>query len=662
MGIDPTLFERPAAPRISIAFLVTATMAVAAATAVGSYYATAAAIIAAAFTWRVGPLLGGILVGALSAALIMTDPLIPHPMPLHLLVYIVSLMLVAMATGMVARRDSARAAETGERPPSISQQMRARETPVRQQRAVTGEHKNYKSNPELAKLRLPVEPLIPPPAPPRPSAPSGLPTGGETTDPITSDIERDVVRRFLRDMRDALAADEVALWEHVEETDQVRPYAVAVQSPLSLHLETKPPNETLVLSAALGSQATNYDNELNYFLAIPAGAEGRLHGALGVYAEDRQMFQRDRAKQLLPLYADQLAKLLLLLHDGKETRRYRGKADRVLDAVERIQKPQKMEDLAGEICRAAREVSGGSRVAYVQWDSTNKEGVVLAVLPPNSKERPFADAASRDSLTGMACEASKGVMLREVFSSAGQPLLIAGEPEPRPGSAAVVAVAKEEDVVGAIVVEGEKEGEISHVEVSMLQLLAKFAYVAVNSVKELELRTGQATRDALTGLSNRHAFDEYMAKLLTAPDRMGQRTSLILLDVDKFKGINDKYGHDGGDLVLKDVAKVLMKGVRGADDLCARIGGEEMAIVLPDTPQKGAQDVAERLRLAIKGSSVTTPDGQVIKVTASFGVASHPESVTGQEKLFKAADEALYKAKADGRDRVVVAAPKNNPA
>ncbi len=165
----------------------------------------------------------------------MTDPLIPHPMPLHLLVYIVSLMLVAMATGMVARRDSARAAETGERSPSISQQMRARETPVRQQRAVTGEHKNYKSNPELAKLRLPVEPLIPPPAPPRPSAPSGLPTGGETTDPITSDIERDVVRRFLRDMRDALAADEVALWEHVEETDQVRPYAVAVQSPLSLH-------------------------------------------------------------------------------------------------------------------------------------------------------------------------------------------------------------------------------------------------------------------------------------------------------------------------------------------------------------------------------------------------------------------------------------------
>jgi diguanylate cyclase (GGDEF)-like protein len=648
VGIDPTLFDRPAAARISVAFVVISTVAVICVTNVHSYWSTAAALIAAALTWRLGPLIGGIIVGAFSAAIVMADPLLPHPMSNFLLGSVILMMLVAMATGMVARRDSARAAAAaGDGEPDYSIPIRARETPVRAGRAVTGEHPRLKNTSGEMTAR---RPTVEAPAPRVSVAlvPAEMRTPEETYDLL----ERDVITRFLRDVRDVLGADEVALWKHTEDSDEVMCYAAAVAEPEQLSIVTKPPLDSLVLNAALGGTASNYDNEPSYFLAMPAGAEGRFHGALGVYSNNRQNFARDRAKQMLPGFVNNLAELLHLLWDGRETRRYRGKADRVLDAVERIQKPQEMGLLAEEICRASIEVSGASRASFVIWDAVKQEGVVRGSVPAGAT----STIATKDSLTGMACMHSKGIMLREVFSAGRVPLLAAGESGVPPGSAAAVTVAKDRDVVGAIAVQGKDAGQITNVEVSMLQLLAKFAYVAVQSVRELELRTGQATRDALTGLANRHVFNEWMSKLQADPEGFGKKTSLVLIDVDKFKLVNDTYGHEAGDAVLKGIALAL-KGLVRPGDLFARIGGEELAIVLTHAPGSKAVEIAERLRQKIEATAIDT-GGQVIKVTASFGVSSHPDSVFGVEHLFKAADEALYRAKNNGRNRVEFAEPK----
>jgi len=415
---------------------------------------------------------------------------------------------------------------------------------------------------------------------------------------------------------------------------------------------------TLVASAALGGTATNYDKEPNYFLAIPAGAEGRFHGALGVYADDRKSFNRDRAKQTLKTFSAGLAQLLDLLYDGRETERYKGKAEEVAVGVENIQKQEEMSPLAVEICRAAQKVSLSTMAALVLWEPGEESGKVVHLEPPGSAPPP--PIVLRESLVGLGLKPGGAPLVRENFRNAGVALFSPNEQGGRPGSVVVVPLVKEDDVIGAVVVMHDQASRMTSVEANLLKPLARFAYTAVKKVKELEHVKGQATKDALTGLANRRAFDDRMKQLLASSERLGQKLSLILADVDRFKGVNDSYGHEAGDAVLRAVAGKFAESTRGMD-MCFRYGGEELAIVLPQTNGKLAGDVAERLRRKIEDMEIKAGE-HVIKVTVSFGVACYPDTVEGQENLFKAADDALYDAKHNGRNQVRFAHPKQPAA
>jgi diguanylate cyclase (GGDEF)-like protein len=125
-----------------------------------------------------------------------------------------------------------------------------------------------------------------------------------------------------------------------------------------------------------------------------------------------------------------------------------------------------------------------------------------------------------------------------------------------------------------------------------------------------------------------------------------------MLDIDDFKRVNDTYGHQQGDLVLVEVARCLRSLSRDIDEP-ARYGGEELAVILPQTDLVGAELLAERMRATIADLAIKRLDGQgVLQVTASFGVASFPESADGRESLIAAADAALYRAKRGGKNRV----------
>jgi diguanylate cyclase (GGDEF)-like protein len=194
--------------------------------------------------------------------------------------------------------------------------------------------------------------------------------------------------------------------------------------------------------------------------------------------------------------------------------------------------------------------------------------------------------------------------------------------------------------------------EFDESEVELFAYLAGQAAVSVENADLHETVQRQAVTDELTGLSNLRSFEDSLASEIERSRRFNQPVSLVMLDLDDFKAINDSYGHQQGDIVLSKVANVLRDLSRDIDEP-ARYGGEEMAVILPQTDLEGAELAAERMRSAIEALQIERIDGEEpLGVTASFGVASLPECAKDKDALIAEADAALYRAKRGGKNAV----------
>jgi diguanylate cyclase (GGDEF)-like protein len=216
-------------------------------------------------------------------------------------------------------------------------------------------------------------------------------------------------------------------------------------------------------------------------------------------------------------------------------------------------------------------------------------------------------------------------------------------PEPDDGVLGVISIARP----GRPFSERQRE---------LFAYLTNQAAISIENVDLHETIQRQAVTDELTGLFNHRRFQEVMAAEVERTRRFGQELGLIMLDIDNFKRVNDTYGHLQGDLVLREVARVLRESSREIDEP-ARYGGEEMAVALPQTGLQGAYEFAERVRQRIEELQLPLLEGEgTLRVTASFGAASLPHSAkVDKDALVAAADAALYRAKRSGKNRTVKA-------
>lgn len=252
--------------------------------------------------------------------------------------------------------------------------------------------------------------------------------------------------------------------------------------------------------------------------------------------------------------------------------------------------------------------------------------------------RPGTDA------TVMKAATDREVQLRKRLDPDLDPRLSALLPFAR--NVALFPMTAEGKPVGVLAVEHPgRTGRIERRVVDMVGQFAAHAALALENASLYQLVQKQADTDALTGIPNRRTFESTLEREMSRAARSGEQVTLAMFDIDHFKALNDTYGHQTGDEVLKKVAAALAATCRDFD-MPARYGGEEFVVILPACSSKESLMVAERLRVAIAHIDAVTP------VTASSGVATFPTHATDIQSLIKAADEALYESKRGGRDRV----------
>ncbi len=358
--------------------------------------------------------------------------------------------------------------------------------------------------------------------------------------------------------------------------------------------------------------------------------------------DDTMLQDEAFSKHLVDVLADNGNLLMLIQRQAAE-----------LDALKRITfnltSSLDLQAVLDGVCKEAMQLVKDAQDAHIYL--FQEEKMVFGASLKNDGEKNVQYAEPRpDGLTGTVAREKRTVIVEDMTNHP----LYKGVPKTWRGSIIGIPLKMGSRVVGVMNLARTSPGEFDQSETRLLTLLADQAAIAIINARLHAAVSHQARSDVLTKLPNRRALDESLEKAIAQSIYSGNPFSAVMMDLDGFKIINDTYGHEVGDEVLRQVANSMEKSLRSTDFL-ARYGGDEWTLVLTETNLTQAQVVIQKMQNGLRNNPIQLPDGKTTCMGISGGVALYPLHADTAPGLIRAADEALFRAKKSNRGQFLVA-------
>lgn len=378
---------------------------------------------------------------------------------------------------------------------------------------------------------------------------------------------------------------------------------------------------------------------------IPVDAQERLLELLNLLMtimDDTMIQDETFSMHLVDVLADKGNLLMLIQRQAAE-----------LDALKRITlnltSSLDLQAVLDGVVKEAMQLVKDAQDAHIYLFQEEKLVFGASLNKDGEKNVQFSETRP-DGLIGTVAREKKTIIVEDMMNHP----LYKGVPKTWRGSIVGIPLNMGSRVVGVMNLARTSPGEFNQSEIRLLTLLADQAAIAIVNA-HLHAAVGhQARSDVLTKLPNRRALDERLDKAITQSIYSGNPFSVVMMDLDGFKIINDTYGHEVGDEVLRQVATSMEKSLRSTDFL-ARYGGDEWTLVLTETNLTQAQVVIQKIQNGLRNNPIHLPDGKITYIGISGGVALYPLHADTAPGLIRAADEALYRAKKSSRGQFLVA-------
>ena len=307
------------------------------------------------------------------------------------------------------------------------------------------------------------------------------------------------------------------------------------------------------------------------------------------------------------------------------------------------------------VVKEALRLVTDTRIVHIFLFKGNKLEFGASLNASGEKNLMYSEPRE-DGLTSTVATLGKTIIVEDIKNHP----LFKNAPSNWSGSIVGIPLKTRDKVVGVMNLSRHHVGGFSPVELRLLQMLAKQAAVAISNASLHQIISKKAYTDTITGLANRRALDEHMENEIISSRRTGSPFSVVMMDLDGFKSVNDTHGHEVGDLVLRAVFNVVAFSLRSTDFI-ARYGGDELALIIGQSDLRAAKLVTEKIQDNLAKFAYKAPNGQPIRLGISGGIALYPNHGRSGPELLRSADAALYTAKKHYRGTFVVAKAPTGP-